>query len=127
MLNQTASAEMPTNAEADSFLRAQSNSCDSPYRKKRGNAKLKNYCEKKALAVQFKNDPAKMTTEMFWTAIKGKLTAAELAAIHKQITDIETYRKVVLNPLSHEHPTTLTNAEIQGAIAAIDELDKVLK
>jgi hypothetical protein len=77
--------------------------------------------------VQFKNDPAKMGTEMFWTAIKGKLTAADLAAIHKQVTDIETYRKVVLNPLSHEHPTTLTTTEIQGAISAIDELDKVLK
>jgi energy-coupling factor transporter ATP-binding protein EcfA2 len=89
--------------------------------------KLKNYCEKKSVAVQFKNDPAKMSTEMFWTAIKGKLTAADLAAIHKQVTDIETYRKVVLNPLSHEHPTTLTTTEIQGAISAIDELDKVLK
>lgn len=89
--------------------------------------KLKSYCEKKSVAVQFKSDPAKMTTEMFWTAIKGKLTAAELAAIQKQVTDIETYRKIVLNPLSHEHPTTLTSAEIQGAITAIAELDKVLK
>jgi len=88
--------------------------------------KLKSYCEKKSVAVQFKSDPAKMTTEMFWTAIKGKLTAAELAAIQKEITDIETYRKIVLNPLSHEHPTTLTSAEIQGAITAIAELDKVL-
>ncbi|MDN5751751.1 MAG: ATP-binding protein [Nitrosospira sp.] len=89
--------------------------------------KLKSYCEKKSVAVQFKNDPAKMTTEMFWTAIKGKLTGPELAEIKKQVDDIEIYRKIVLNPLSHEHPTTLTTTEIQGAITAIDALDQVLK
>ncbi|MDN5936947.1 MAG: hypothetical protein L0H75_12390, partial [Nitrosospira sp.] len=88
---------------------------------------LKSYCEKKSVAVQFKNDPAKMTTEMFWTAIKGKLTGPELAEIKKQVDDIEIYRKIVLNPLSHEHPTTLTTTEIQGAITAIDALDQVLK
>lgn len=89
--------------------------------------KLKNYCENNCVPVQYKSDPAKMTTEMFWRAIKSKLSTTELAAIQKQITDIETYRKVVLNPLSHEHPTTLTSAEIQSAITAIEELDKVLK
>jgi len=90
--------------------------------------KLKSYCDKKGVAVQFKSDSAKMTTEMFWIAIKGKLTVdGKLAAIQQQVSDIETYRKVVLNPLSHEHPTTLTLAEILGAITAIEELDKVLK
>ncbi len=90
--------------------------------------KLKSYCNKKGVAVQYKTDPAKMTTEMFWTAIKDKLTAeGKLQAVQSQFSDIEVYRKVVLNPLNHEHPTTLTHAEIQGAITAIAELDKVLK
>jgi len=47
--------------------------------------------------------------------------------VQTQLSDIETYRKVVLNPLSHAHPTTLTEAEVKGAIDAITELDKVLK
>ncbi|MHB1359685.1 MAG: hypothetical protein ACYCWC_08915 [Rhodocyclaceae bacterium] len=65
---------------------------------------------------------------MFWKAIKDKRSADnKLAAVHQQVSDIETYRKVVLNPLSHEHPTTLTQAEIQSAITAIEELEKVLK
>jgi hypothetical protein len=65
---------------------------------------------------------------MFWIAIKDKLAAEnKLAAVQQQISDVETYRKVVLNPLSHEHPITLTQAEIQGAIQAISALDNVLK
>jgi len=89
---------------------------------------LKQYCNNKSVPVQYKSDPAKLTTEMFWKGIKDKLTAdGKLAGVQAQISDIETYRKVVLNPLSHEHPTTLTQAEIQGAITAIEDLDKVLK
>ena len=90
--------------------------------------KLKQYCNNKGVPVQYKVDPGKMTTEMFWKGIKEKLDAdGKLAIFQQQISDIETYRKVVLNPLSHEHPTTLTQAEIQGAITAIEELNKVLK
>jgi hypothetical protein len=32
-------------------------------------------------------------------------------------------RKVVLNPLSHANTTTVTRAEIQGAIDAVDALN----
>lgn len=69
-----------------------------------------------------------MTTEMFWLGIKGKLgTDGQLAAVQAQISAVEVYRKVVLNPLSHENPTTLTESEVQGAIAAIEDLDRVLR
>ncbi len=69
-----------------------------------------------------------MTTEMFWLGIKGKLgTDGQLAAVQAQISAVEVYRKVVLNPLSHENPTTLTENEVQGAIAAIEDLDRVLR
>ncbi len=90
--------------------------------------KLKKYCDKHKVPVPYRSNPAEISSEMFWTAIKDKLTADnKIAAIQRQVTDIATYRKVVLNPLSHEHPITLTQAEIQGAITVIEELDKVLK
>lgn len=90
--------------------------------------KLKKYCEDKKVAVQYQSNQSKMTTEMFWKGIKEKLGAdGKLADVQAQISSIEAYRKVVLNPLSHENTTTLTEAEIQGAIAAIEELNKVLK
>lgn len=90
--------------------------------------KLKKYCDKHKVPVSYQISASAITTEMFWTGIKNKLTADnKLATFQTQVNDVETYRKVVLNPLSHEHPTTLTQAEIQGAITAIEELDKVLK
>jgi hypothetical protein len=36
---------------------------------------------------------------------------------------IETFRKIVLNPLSHATPTTVTREEIQGAIDAVEALN----
>lgn len=90
--------------------------------------KLKKYCDKHKVPVPYRSNPAEMNSDMFWTAIKAKLTADnKIAAIQQQVNNIATYRKVVLNPLSHEHPITLTQAEIQGAITAIEELDKDLK
>ena len=90
--------------------------------------KLKKYCDKHKIPVPYRSNPAEMNSDMFWTAIKDKLTSDnKIAAIQQQVSDIATYRKVVLNPLSHEHPITLMHAEIQGAITAIEELDKVLK
>lgn len=89
--------------------------------------KLKKYCDKHRIPVPYRSNPAEMNSQMFWDAIRKKLTdEGKIATYHVQIADIETYRKVVLNPLSHEHPTTLTQAEIQGAITAIEELHKVL-
>lgn len=90
--------------------------------------KLKKYCEDKKVAVQYQSNQSKMTTEMFWLGIKGKLSAdGKLADVQRQISAIEVYRKVVLNPLSHENPTTLTEIEVQGAITAIEDLDRVLR
>jgi energy-coupling factor transporter ATP-binding protein EcfA2 len=89
--------------------------------------KLKKYCDKHKVPVPYRANPAEITSDMFWKAVKDKLAADnKLAGVQQQVSDIETYRKVVLNPLSHEHPITLTQAEIQGAITAIEELDKVL-
>lgn len=89
--------------------------------------KLKKYCAKQGIAVQYKASPAEMTTEMFWKGIKDKLAAdGKLVAAQAQISAIEAHRKVVLNPLSHENPTTLTEAEIRGAIEAIEQLNTIL-
>ena len=45
------------------------------------------------------------------------------AHTHKAIlSQIETFRKIVLNPLSHATPTTVTRMEIQGAIDAVEAL-----
>ena len=47
----------------------------------------------------------------------------KFAAYQSIINQIETFRQIVLNPLSHTTPTTVTRAEIQGAIDAVDVLN----
>ena len=59
---------------------------------------------------------------MRWVKQKGK--DEEFSAI---ITQVESNRKLVLNPLSHEHPLNLVVAEIEQAIAAVKLMDETLR
>lgn len=86
-------------------------------------SKIKRYCEKESIAVPFKTDQRMMSGETFWEAIKKKITAdGKLAEFQPLFTDIETYRKVVLNPLSHSGAAALSRVEIENAINAVDRL-----
>ena len=56
--------------------------------------KLKKYCEDKHVAVEYKSNPALITTEMFWKGIKDKLSAeGKLAGFQLQISAIEAHRR----------------------------------
>ena len=47
---------------------------------------------------------------------------AKVAALNNMFKQIELYRKIVLNPLSHSAATPITKVEIQGAIDAVSQL-----
>ncbi|MBI3249160.1 MAG: AAA family ATPase [Deltaproteobacteria bacterium] len=82
--------------------------------------KLQKYCEDKKVPVRYQSDPRRVTAEWLWDAIKKQLQGkGKLVAHQSIISRIETYRKIVLNPLSHATPTTVTRVEIQGAIDAV--------
>jgi len=86
-------------------------------------SKLQRYCEKNSVPVRYHSDPRRVTTEWLWDAIKKDLQAKGQFLTHQAIISrIETYRKIVLNPLSHATPTTVTRVEIQGAIDAVEAL-----
>jgi energy-coupling factor transporter ATP-binding protein EcfA2 len=85
--------------------------------------RLHRYCERNAVPVRYHTDPRRMDAQWFWEAIKKKLQdEGELAANESVIANIETFRKIVLNPLSHANTTTVTRVEIQGAIDAVEAL-----
>lgn len=85
--------------------------------------RIKNYCEKKKLCVRYASSPEKMKSEWLWTAIKEKAKAdGKTADYQKTFTDIETNRKIILNPLSHFDPVAVTRNEIESAINAIEAL-----
>lgn len=86
-------------------------------------SKIKRYCDKEGVPVRFRIDQRMMSAESFWEAIKKKITAeGKLAEYQVLFRDIETYRKVVLNPLSHAGAATITRIEIENAIKAVEAL-----
>ena len=86
-------------------------------------SKIKRYCDKEGIAVRYRLDQRMMLAESFWEAIKKKIAAEGKTAEYQVVfTDIETYRKVVLNPLSHSGAAAISRTEIENAIKAVDAL-----
>jgi recombinational DNA repair ATPase RecF len=85
---------------------------------------LKKFCERKAVPVAFKAEARHLTTENLLSALKTWLSAHAVAniALQPRITNVEAARRVVLNAFSHSTPVTLVKAEIESAIAAVEQL-----
>jgi energy-coupling factor transporter ATP-binding protein EcfA2 len=92
--------------------------------------KLKSYCDKHHLPVKYNKDARRISADDFWQPSKADSTnkakavgdAAKEAALAAMFNQIELYRKIVLNPLSHSAATPITKVEIQGAIDAVSHL-----
>lgn len=83
---------------------------------------IKKFCDKKRLPVRYSEDPKKLTSEDFWTAIKkGSFLPEPL------VKEIECYRKFVLNQLSHATIANIIKNEILAAIKAVENLENELK
>jgi hypothetical protein len=115
-------------ARARSHLAANDERAAAVYARAAFESKLKNYCHKLRVPVQYDHDPRRLTADAFWQAAKQhalKLCATDAikeAALQSMYHRVETYRKIVLNPLSHSAAAAITKAEIQGAI---DEVAKM--
>ncbi len=86
-------------------------------------SRIKRYCEDKRVAVRYKTDPQKVPAEWLWQAIKDKAVADGKTSQYQPLfSDIDAYRKIVLNPLSHSGSVPVTRTEIDGAIKAVEAL-----
>ena len=88
--------------------------------------KVKRQCEKAHVAVEYSSDPNKVTTDKLWNAAKNKALAVasptqrlDLGVVFARI---EACRTIILNPLSHEAAISVERVEVEGAIAAIENL-----
>ena len=78
--------------------------------------------DKKRLPVRYSEDPKKLISEDFWTAIKsGSFLQSSL------INKLELYRKFILNQLSHATIINIIKKEISEAIDAVENLEQELK
>jgi hypothetical protein len=111
-------------ARARQHLAAHDERAAAVYARAAFESKLQRYCEDKRVPVRYHSDPRRLEAEWFWQAVKRKAQSdGKTAALQAMFSRIETFRKIVLNPLSHATPTTVTRAEIQGAIDAVEALN----
>lgn len=85
--------------------------------------RLKNYCNDKNLPVRYRKDAKQLSSEDLWQAITGTRGGdgtCHVAPATKAA--IESLRKIVLNPLNHAGASSITRAEVEAAIAAVEHL-----
>ena len=91
-------------------------------------AAIKKFCEKKRLRVRYSENPKNLTSDDFWTPIKtGTLKDGTPFLEQSLIKEIELYRSIILNPLSHARTVTVVKKEISEAIKAVETLEAKLE
>ena len=89
--------------------------------------KLKTYCDKHSVPVPYKKDARAISADAFWQAAKKHaLERANdpepIADLGVLFADIELWKRIVLNPLSHSATAPVTRPEVQCAIDAVQKL-----
>lgn len=99
-------------------------------------AKLKKFCDRKNLKVRYKENSKNLSSEDFWNAVKDtvkdkvkeKAVSINWAKLTPQlISDVEKYRNVILNPLSHANWSNVHRREVDQAISTIKQLEAALE
>lgn len=90
-------------------------------------AAIKQYCEKRNLAVKYRENPKDLKSEDFWMPIKMETNEAGLPFLDLRIVDaIERTRKFILNELSHDTFVNIYRKELEDAIEAVEQLKSAL-
>ena len=89
---------------------------------------IKRFCDKKNLKVRYCENSKDLKSDDFWQPIKeGKRKDGTPFLDQIRIGEIELYRNIILNPLSHSRIVSVVKKEISKAIKAVEELEAELK
>ena len=89
---------------------------------------IKRFCDKKNLKVRYRENPKKLESNDFWQPIKEwKRKNGTLFLDQTLIDEIELYRSIILNPLSHSRIVSVAKKEISKAIEAVENLEVKLE
>lgn len=90
-------------------------------------AAIKRYCEKRNLAIKYRENPKDLRSEDFWVPIKMEMDEAGHLLLDLRVVDkIELARKFILNELSHDTFVNIYRKELEDAIDAVVELEAAL-
>ena len=88
---------------------------------------IKRFCDKKNLKVRYCENSKDLKSDDFWQPIKeGKKDGTPFLE-RTLIGDIELYRRLILNPLSHDAASIICKGEVSKAIKAVEDLEAKLK
>ena len=90
-------------------------------------AAIKQYCEKKDIAIKYRENPRDLRSEDFWGPIKTEKDEVGTLLLDLRIVDkIEQARKFILNELSHATFVNIYRKELEDAIDAVEQLENAL-
>ena len=90
-------------------------------------AAIKKFCDDKNLKVRYCEHPKSLNSDDFWQPIKkGKKDGTPFLE-KTLIGEIELYRSIILNPLSHHTLSTICKGEICKVVKAVEKLEAELK
>jgi hypothetical protein len=93
------------------------------YRRAAFETRLKNFCQGKPLPVRYYKDARRVSSEDLWRAVTGTRGGDGTCRVDTTTkATIEALRKVVLNPLNHAGASSITRAEAEAAIKAVERL-----
>ncbi len=88
---------------------------------------LKKFCTNKNIKIKYRENIKELESNDFWEEIKlFRKNDNTLFLCVELVDQIELYRSVVLNPLSHSQIISLTKDEVNKAINAIERLEIAL-
>ena len=91
-------------------------------------AAIKKFCEKENLQVRYRENPKELQSNDFWEPIKKMELDDDTPFLGQELIDeIELYRSIILNPLSHARTVTVVKQEISEAIKAVETLEDKLE
>ena len=91
-------------------------------------AAIKKFCEKENLQVRYHENPKELQSNDFWEPIKKMEIDDGTPFLGQELIDeIELYRSIILNPLSHSRIVPVVRKEISDAIEAVEKLEAKLK
>jgi len=81
---------------------------------------IKQFCEEKNILIEYREKPQKLKADDFWKRIKRYVDAG-------LVQEIEQYRSLIMNPLTHAQLINPYRQAIQKAIDTVERLEQTLE
>lgn len=112
---------------AKEYLLAHDHKASAIYQRTHFELIMKRFCEKMSVKVKYTSDQARLMANDLWNAIKSERHPKHWTGLtDRLVADVESYRKFILNELSHASWSTIYPAEVGQSITVIGQLDAEL-